>query len=186
MIRPGYPQRPLGPGGVIPALQRPPIMPMRGPVIPTIIRPPINLNIAPVEKPMTTIYVGKIASTVDNDFMLSLLQVTLLPPVLFAVLETDFSSRGLTLLNVYRSYVGLLKVGNVYPIPLQERWRALGFVNLNPWKEYYVLYDCWVNWVLMVKSLWYGWIFFYSSSFRYIFSHFLCHVKKLYLMDLRH
>ena len=121
MIRPGYPQRPLGPGGVIPALQRPPIMPMRGPVIPTIIRPPINLNIAPVEKPMTTIYVGKIASTVDNDFMLSLLQVTLLPPVLFAVLETDFSSRGLTLLNVYRSYVGLLKVGNVYQIPLRER-----------------------------------------------------------------
>ncbi|KAI3744607.1 hypothetical protein L1987_57693 [Smallanthus sonchifolius] len=50
-------------------------MAMRGPVVPTIIRPPINLAIAQTEKPMTTIYVGKIASTVDNDFMLSLLQL---------------------------------------------------------------------------------------------------------------
>lgn len=75
MLRPTYPQRPPGAVGVIPTLQRPPLMTMRPPVIPTIVRPPINLAIPQTEKPMTTIYVGKIASTVDNDFMLSLLQV---------------------------------------------------------------------------------------------------------------
>ncbi|KAK9050947.1 hypothetical protein SSX86_027572 [Deinandra increscens subsp. villosa] len=75
MLRPAYPQRPLGAAGVIPTLHRPPMMAMRGPVVPTIVRPPINLAIAQIEKPMTTIYVGKIASTVDNDFMLSLLQL---------------------------------------------------------------------------------------------------------------
>ncbi|KAJ0506924.1 putative RNA recognition motif domain, PWI domain, RNA-binding domain superfamily [Helianthus annuus] len=75
MLRPVYPQRPPGAVGVIPTLQRPPVMAMRGPVIPTIVRPPVNLAIAQTEKPMTTIYVGKIASTVDNDFMLSLLQL---------------------------------------------------------------------------------------------------------------
>ncbi|KAI3497703.1 hypothetical protein L1887_33194 [Cichorium endivia] len=71
MLRPPYPQRPLG---VIPALPRPPIMAMRGPVVPTIIRPPVN-TITPAEKPMTTVYVGKIASSVDNEFMLSLFQL---------------------------------------------------------------------------------------------------------------
>ncbi|XP_076919567.1 RNA-binding motif protein 25-like isoform X2 [Bidens hawaiensis] len=75
MLRPAYPQRPPGAVGVIPTLQRPPVMVMRGPVVPTIVRPPVNLAIAQTEKPMTTIYVGKIASTVDNDFMLSLLQL---------------------------------------------------------------------------------------------------------------
>ncbi|XP_071741563.1 RNA-binding motif protein 25-like isoform X2 [Rutidosis leptorrhynchoides] len=75
MLRPVYPQRPLGAMGVVPTLSRPPMMAMRGPVVPTIVRPPINLNISQAEKPMTTIYVGKIASTVDNDFMLSLLQL---------------------------------------------------------------------------------------------------------------
>ncbi|KAL4586921.1 hypothetical protein LXL04_011569 [Taraxacum kok-saghyz] len=74
MLRPPYPQRPLGPMGVIPALPRPPVMAMRGPVVPTIIRPPVSL-IPPAEKPMTTVYVGKIASSVDNEFMLSLLQL---------------------------------------------------------------------------------------------------------------
>ncbi|XP_076918751.1 RNA-binding motif protein 25-like isoform X1 [Bidens hawaiensis] len=75
MLRPTYPPRPPGAIGVIPTLQRPPVMLMRGPVIPTIVRPPVNLAVAQTEKPMTTIYVGKIASTVDNDFMLSLLQL---------------------------------------------------------------------------------------------------------------
>ncbi|KAJ9563806.1 hypothetical protein OSB04_008966 [Centaurea solstitialis] len=75
MLRPAYPQRPLGAVGVIPALPRPPMMPMRGPVVPTIVRPPINPAIAPTEKPINMVYVGKIASTVDNDFMLSLLQL---------------------------------------------------------------------------------------------------------------
>ncbi|KAL7607580.1 hypothetical protein Lser_V15G14721 [Lactuca serriola] len=74
MLRPAYPQRPLGAVGVIPSLARPPMMAMRGPVVPTIIRPPIN-TITPAEKPMTTVYVGKIASSVDNEFMLSLLQL---------------------------------------------------------------------------------------------------------------
>ncbi|KAL7599426.1 hypothetical protein Lser_V15G22411 [Lactuca serriola] len=55
-------------------LARPPIMAMRGPVVPTIIRRPIN-TITPAEKPMTTVYVSKIASSVDNEFMLSLLQI---------------------------------------------------------------------------------------------------------------
>ncbi|CAI9264107.1 unnamed protein product [Lactuca saligna] len=71
MLQPAYPQRPLGAVGVIPSLARPPMMAMRGPVVPTIIRRPIN-TITPVEKPITTVYVGKIASSVDNEFMLSL------------------------------------------------------------------------------------------------------------------
>lgn len=83
MLRPTYPPRPPGAIGVIPTLQRPPVMLMRGPVIPTIVRPPVNLAVAQTEKPMTTIYVGKIASTVDNDFMLSLLQVRLLSHFFF-------------------------------------------------------------------------------------------------------
>ncbi|XP_071707231.1 RNA-binding motif protein 25-like isoform X2 [Rutidosis leptorrhynchoides] len=75
MLRPVYPQRPLGAVGSVPPLSRPPVVGLRGPVVPTIVRPPINLNIPKPDKPMTTIYVGKIASTVDNDFMLSLLQL---------------------------------------------------------------------------------------------------------------
>ena len=71
MLQPAYPQRPLGAVGVIPSLAPPPMMAMRGPVVPTIIRRPIN-TITPAEKPMTTVYVGKIASSVDNEFMLSL------------------------------------------------------------------------------------------------------------------
>ncbi|CAI9294110.1 unnamed protein product [Lactuca saligna] len=71
MLQPAYPQRPLGVVGVIPSLARPPMMAMRGPVVPTIIRRPNN-TITPAEKPMTTVYVGKIASSVDNEFMLSL------------------------------------------------------------------------------------------------------------------
>ncbi|KAL7585379.1 hypothetical protein Lser_V15G44706 [Lactuca serriola] len=71
MLQPAYPQRPLGAVGVIPSLACPPMMAMRGPVVPTIIRRPIN-TITPAEKPITTVYVGKIASSVDNEFMLSL------------------------------------------------------------------------------------------------------------------
>ncbi|KAL7612422.1 hypothetical protein Lser_V15G04950 [Lactuca serriola] len=71
MLQPAYPQRPLGAVGVIPSLARPPMMAMWGPVVPTIIRRPIN-TITPAEKPITTVYVGKIASSVDNEFMLSL------------------------------------------------------------------------------------------------------------------
>ncbi|KAL7590219.1 hypothetical protein Lser_V15G39562 [Lactuca serriola] len=71
MLQPAYPQRPLGAVGVIPSLSRPPMMAMRGPVVPTIIRRPIN-TITPAKKPLTTVYVGKIASSMDNEFMLSL------------------------------------------------------------------------------------------------------------------
>ncbi|CAI9273012.1 unnamed protein product [Lactuca saligna] len=71
MLQPAYPQRPIGVVGVIPSLARPPMMAIRGPVGPTIIRRPIN-TITPAEKPMTTVYVGKIASSMDNEFMLSL------------------------------------------------------------------------------------------------------------------
>ncbi|CAH1453401.1 unnamed protein product [Lactuca virosa] len=58
MLRPAYPQRPLGAVGVIPSLACPPMMAIRGPVVPTIIRPPIN-TITPAEKPMTTVYVAR-------------------------------------------------------------------------------------------------------------------------------
>ncbi|KAL7616826.1 hypothetical protein Lser_V15G01632 [Lactuca serriola] len=71
MLQPAYPQMPIGAVGVIPSLARPPMMAMRGPVVPTIIRRPVN-TITPAEKPMTIVYVGKIASSVENEFMLSL------------------------------------------------------------------------------------------------------------------
>lgn len=57
-------------------LPRPPIPGIPGvrPVMPPIIRPIIP-SVTPAEKPQTTVYVGKIAPTVENDFMLSVLQV---------------------------------------------------------------------------------------------------------------
>ncbi|KAM7487318.1 hypothetical protein LguiB_024802 [Lonicera macranthoides] len=73
MVRPAFPPRPLGPVGFVPALSRPPMI--RGPVIPPVIRPAIIPSVTPTEKPQTTVYVGKISSTVENDFMLSLLQL---------------------------------------------------------------------------------------------------------------
>ncbi|XP_044488240.1 RNA-binding protein 25-like isoform X2 [Mangifera indica] len=77
MVRPVFPPRPPGPIGVIPAVARPPVPGIPGvrPIITPVIRPagfPVG---TPAEKPETTVYVGKIASTADNDFMLSLLQV---------------------------------------------------------------------------------------------------------------
>ncbi|GER32249.1 splicing factor PWI domain-containing family protein [Striga asiatica] len=72
MVRPTFPPRPLI--GVMPPLARPPIVGIRGPVIPHIVpRPPATVVTA--EEPQTTVYVGKISSTVDNDFMLSLLKL---------------------------------------------------------------------------------------------------------------
>ncbi|KAG8366144.1 hypothetical protein BUALT_Bualt17G0045400 [Buddleja alternifolia] len=73
MIRPAFPPRPLV--GVMPQFTRPPIVGIRGPIIPPIVRPPAIPSVVPVEKPQTTVYVGKISSTVENDFMLSLLQL---------------------------------------------------------------------------------------------------------------
>ncbi|XWS22579.1 hypothetical protein CRYUN_Cryun29cG0048700 [Craigia yunnanensis] len=77
MIRPAFPPRPPGAIGVIPLVSRPPFLGVPGfrPIIPRVIRPAAVPIVAPAEKPQTTVYVGKIAPTVDNDFMLSLLHL---------------------------------------------------------------------------------------------------------------
>lgn len=75
MVRPPYPPRP-GAVAVAPPLLRPPVAGFRPPIIPAVVRPVIP-SVIPAEKPQTTVYVGKIASTVENEFMLSLLQVSL-------------------------------------------------------------------------------------------------------------
>ncbi|XP_042053021.1 RNA-binding protein 25-like isoform X2 [Salvia splendens] len=72
MLRPAFPLRPLV--GVMPPLARPPVIGIRGPIIPPFVRP-ITPSVASAEEPQTTVYVGKISSTVENDFMLSLLQL---------------------------------------------------------------------------------------------------------------
>ncbi|XP_030511479.2 RNA-binding protein 25 isoform X2 [Rhodamnia argentea] len=76
MIRPAFTPRPPGPIGVLPAISRPPLPVVPGvrPIIPPIVRPAL-VPVTPAEKPQTTVYVGKIASSVENDFMLSLLQL---------------------------------------------------------------------------------------------------------------
>ncbi|RZS18955.1 hypothetical protein BHM03_00051282, partial [Ensete ventricosum] len=76
MIRPGFPPRPIPPAGVIPQIPRPPIPSIRGvpPVVTPVIRAMIPI-VAPAEKPQTTVYVGKIAATVENEFLLSILTV---------------------------------------------------------------------------------------------------------------
>ncbi|KAL6547283.1 hypothetical protein OROMI_023004 [Orobanche minor] len=71
MIRPAFPPRALI--GVMPQLARPPVVGIRGPLIPPV-RPPA-ISVTSAEEPQTTVYVGKISSTVDNDFMLSLLKL---------------------------------------------------------------------------------------------------------------
>lgn len=77
MVRPGFPPRPLGTAGILPPVSRPllPVIPGVRPITPPVVRPAIVPLVTPAEKPQTTVYVGKIAATVDNDFMLSLLQV---------------------------------------------------------------------------------------------------------------
>ncbi|EPS71669.1 hypothetical protein M569_03088 [Genlisea aurea] len=67
MGHPAFPPRPMV--GVMPSIPRP-IVGVRGPVPPVIVKPP-----TPAEKPQTTVYVGKISSTVENDFLLSLLEL---------------------------------------------------------------------------------------------------------------
>ncbi|ONK56510.1 uncharacterized protein A4U43_C10F9550 [Asparagus officinalis] len=74
MIRPGFPPRPLPQMGVIPQILRPPIPGIRGPpVVSPVVRPVVPA--VATEKPQTTVYVSKIAPTVDNDFLLSLLRL---------------------------------------------------------------------------------------------------------------
>lgn len=75
LYRPVYPPRPPVGVGVIPPLMRPPVPVVRGPVVPPAIRPVPSPIIAQTDKPQTTVYVGKISSAVENDFMLSLLQL---------------------------------------------------------------------------------------------------------------
>ncbi|XP_042048944.1 RNA-binding protein 25-like isoform X1 [Salvia splendens] len=72
MLRPAFSLRPLV--GVMPPLARPPVIGIRGPIIPPVVRP-ITPSVTSAEEPQTTVYVGKISSTVENDFMLSLLQL---------------------------------------------------------------------------------------------------------------
>lgn len=72
MIRPAFPPRPPAAIGAIPPISRPPVPAIRG--VPPIVRPVLPI-IAPTEKPQTTVYIGKIAPTVENDFLLSLLRL---------------------------------------------------------------------------------------------------------------
>ncbi|XP_073118036.1 RNA-binding motif protein 25 isoform X2 [Elaeis guineensis] len=76
MIRPGFPPRPIPPIGMIPQLPRPPVTGIRGvpPIVTPVVRPVVPV-VAPTEKPQTTAYVGKIALTVDDEFLLSLLRL---------------------------------------------------------------------------------------------------------------
>lgn len=76
MVRPSFPPRPPGAPVVLPAGSRPlvPGAPNVRPVIAPLVRPVIPF-VTPAEKPQTTVYVGKIASTVEDDFMRSVLQV---------------------------------------------------------------------------------------------------------------
>ncbi|XP_038893395.1 RNA-binding protein 25 isoform X3 [Benincasa hispida] len=77
MIRTPFPPRPPGAMGMVPAMPRPPIPGIPGvrPIIPPVVRPAVLPSVTPAEKPQTTIYIGRIAQSVDNDFMLSLLQL---------------------------------------------------------------------------------------------------------------
>jgi len=84
MVRPTFPPRPPGTMGVMP-LPRPPIPGVRA--VPPVLKfpPPATASdpaskgaipvIPPTEKPQTTVYVGKISPTVDNEFLLSLLEL---------------------------------------------------------------------------------------------------------------
>ncbi|KAG1326967.1 RNA-binding protein 25 [Cocos nucifera] len=76
MIHPGFPPRPIPPVGVIPQLPRPPVPGIRGvpPIVTPMVRPVVPI-VPPTEKPQTTVYVGKIAPTVDNEFLLSVLRL---------------------------------------------------------------------------------------------------------------
>ncbi|XP_066379865.1 RNA-binding motif protein 25-like isoform X3 [Miscanthus floridulus] len=76
MVRPGFVPRPMPPPGVV-AIQRPPIISgIRAipPLVAPSARPPTPA-VTLADKPPTAVYVGKIAPTVDNDFLLSLLRL---------------------------------------------------------------------------------------------------------------
>ncbi|CAD6245050.1 unnamed protein product [Miscanthus lutarioriparius] len=76
MVRPGFVPRPMPPPGVV-AIQRPPIISGIRAILPLVApsaRPPAPA-VTLADKPPTAVYVGKIAPTVDNDFLLSLLRL---------------------------------------------------------------------------------------------------------------
>lgn len=76
MVRPSYVPRPMPPPGVV-QIQRPPIISgIRAipPLVAPTARPPAPA-VTLADKPPTAVYVGKIAPTVDNDFLLSLLRL---------------------------------------------------------------------------------------------------------------
>ncbi|KAH0883947.1 hypothetical protein HID58_060043 [Brassica napus] len=75
MVRPGFITPPPGTVGAVPLVQRPliPGMPGLRPVMSPMTRPALVPFVLQVEKPQTTIYIGKIA-TVENDFMMSILE----------------------------------------------------------------------------------------------------------------
>ncbi|CAN4116169.1 unnamed protein product [Withania somnifera] len=75
MAQPVFPPHRPGAVGIVPPLMRPPIPMIRPPIIPPAARPAAIAIIAQTEKPQTTVYVGKISSTAENEFMLSLLQL---------------------------------------------------------------------------------------------------------------
>lgn len=75
IARPPFFPRPGTTIGTVPPLPRPPFLGVRPPVTPPIIRPPVLPVVAPAEKPQTTVYVGKIAPSVENDFIRSLLEL---------------------------------------------------------------------------------------------------------------
>ncbi|XP_019171232.1 PREDICTED: RNA-binding protein 25 isoform X2 [Ipomoea nil] len=75
MVRQIYPPRPPIGVGIVPPLMRPPVPVIRGPIIPPVIRPAPSPLVTQTEKTHITVYVGKISPTVENDFMLSLLQL---------------------------------------------------------------------------------------------------------------
>ncbi|KAF7095838.1 hypothetical protein CFC21_097902 [Triticum aestivum] len=76
MMRPCFPPRPMPPVGVV-QIQRPATIPgIRGapPMVAPPARPPAPA-VTPADKPPTAVYVGKIAPTVDNGLLLSLLRI---------------------------------------------------------------------------------------------------------------
>lgn len=75
MARPPFLPRPGVTVGMVPPLPRPPFLGLRPPVTLPVVRPPIIPVVAPAEKPQTTVYVGKIAPSVENDFIRSLLEL---------------------------------------------------------------------------------------------------------------
>ncbi|KAI8527130.1 hypothetical protein RHMOL_Rhmol12G0052000 [Rhododendron molle] len=76
MVRPTYPPGPpRPPGPIMPPQLRLPVTGIRGPINPPLVRPVASPSITPTDKSQTTLYVGKIASTIENDFIRSLLEL---------------------------------------------------------------------------------------------------------------